>query len=141
MLVMGVPCQCFRNVLADCSAYVRPWVRIIRLSIGLENGTSLRMTEIIDELLPGHPAGVLAGPNLSREIISGRAAASVIAIPMQLSAYCRLVFVRRFCYIILAITLFSQYTYCVFLFLCLVLHIGRLDGRQYKDFTIQGEGV
>ncbi len=79
VLVMGVPCQCFRNVLADCSAYVRPWVPIISLSKGLENGTRLRMTEIIDELLPGHPAGVLAGPNLAREIISGQAAASVIA--------------------------------------------------------------
>jgi glycerol-3-phosphate dehydrogenase (NAD(P)+) len=29
--------------------------------------------------LPGHPAGVLTGPNLSREILAGHAAASVIA--------------------------------------------------------------
>ena len=39
----------------------------------------MRMTEIIDDVLPGHPAGVLTGPNLAREIMSGYAAASVIA--------------------------------------------------------------
>jgi len=37
------------------------------------------MTEIIQEVLPGHPVGVLSGPNLAREIMSGLAAASVIA--------------------------------------------------------------
>ena len=37
------------------------------------------MTELINEILPGHPAGVLTGPNLAREIMSGSAAASVIA--------------------------------------------------------------
>ena len=37
------------------------------------------MTEIIQEILPGHPAGVLTGPNLAGEIMGGQAAASVIA--------------------------------------------------------------
>jgi len=37
------------------------------------------MTEVIEEVLPGHPAGVLAGPNLAREIVQGYAAAAVIA--------------------------------------------------------------
>ncbi len=37
------------------------------------------MTEIIEEELPGHPAGVLTGPNLAKEIHSGQAAAAVIA--------------------------------------------------------------
>ena len=36
------------------------------------------MTEIVAEVLPGHPAGVLTGPNLAKEIMSGQAAASVI---------------------------------------------------------------
>ncbi|HTO56726.1 MAG TPA: NAD(P)H-dependent glycerol-3-phosphate dehydrogenase, partial [Pseudomonadales bacterium] len=31
------------------------------------------------EVLPGHPPGVLTGPNLAREILSGAAAASVLA--------------------------------------------------------------
>jgi glycerol-3-phosphate dehydrogenase (NAD(P)+) len=37
------------------------------------------MTEVIKELMPGHPAAALTGPNLAREIMGGQAAASVIA--------------------------------------------------------------
>jgi glycerol-3-phosphate dehydrogenase (NAD(P)+) len=37
------------------------------------------MTEVIDELLPGHPTGLLAGPNLAAEIMAGYAAAAVVA--------------------------------------------------------------
>ncbi len=49
------------------------------LTKGIEVGTLLRMTQIIEELLPGHPAASLTGPNLAREIMAGQAAASVIA--------------------------------------------------------------
>lgn len=46
----------------------------------------MRMTEIIEEIMPGHPAGVLTGPNLAKEIHSGKAAAAVISMvdkPLQ----------------------------------------------------------
>jgi glycerol-3-phosphate dehydrogenase (NAD(P)+) len=39
----------------------------------------MRMTEIVNEVMPGHPVGVLTGPNLAREIMAGQAAAGVIA--------------------------------------------------------------
>ena len=79
VLFMGVPAQTFRNTLTEVARYIRPWVPVISLSKGLEVGTLKRMTEIIEEILPGHPPGVLSGPNLAREIIAGSAAASVIA--------------------------------------------------------------
>jgi len=60
---------------------VRPWIPIVSLTKGLEQGTRMRPTEIISEVLPGHPAGVLSGPNLAREVLSGYAAAAVIAMP------------------------------------------------------------
>jgi len=49
------------------------------LAKGLETGTKMRMTQIIEEEMEGHPAGVLTGPNLAKEISVGKAAASVIA--------------------------------------------------------------
>jgi glycerol-3-phosphate dehydrogenase (NAD(P)+) len=79
VLVMGIPSQHFRSVLEEAREYIRPWVPVISLTKGLEAGTERRMTEIINEVLPGHPVGVLTGPNLAREIIAGQAAASVIA--------------------------------------------------------------
>ena len=79
VIVMGIPAQNFRKVLEEARPHIRPWVPIISLSKGLENGTKLRMTQIIEEVMPGHPVGVLTGPNLAKEIARGQAAASVIA--------------------------------------------------------------
>lgn len=79
VLVMGVPSNSFREVLKDIAPFLRPWVPIVSLTKGLERGSDLRMTEIIKSELPGHPVGVLTGPNLAREIMAGQAAASVIA--------------------------------------------------------------
>lgn len=79
VIIMGVPAQSFRGVLERAKPHIRPWVPIVSLSKGLERGTQMRMTEIIESIMPGHPAGVLTGPNLAREIMKGQAAASVIA--------------------------------------------------------------
>ena len=59
--------------------YIRPWVPIVSLSKGLEQGSRMRMTEVIESILPAHPVGILTGPNLAKEILQGQAAAAVIA--------------------------------------------------------------
>lgn len=79
VIVMGVPSQSLRKVLEEARPHIRPWVPIINLAKGLEMSTKMRMTEIIEELMPGHPVGVLTGPNLAKEIHFGKAAAAVIA--------------------------------------------------------------
>ena len=79
VLVMGVPSQGFRSALEQCAEHVRAWVPVLSLTKGLEQGSRLRMTQIINEVLPGHPAAVLTGPNLAKEILVGDAAAAVIA--------------------------------------------------------------
>ena len=79
VIVMGVPSQNLRSVLEEAKQHIRPRIPIVNLAKGLEISTKMRMTEIIEEILPGHPAGVLTGPNLAKEIHSGKAAAAVIA--------------------------------------------------------------
>ncbi len=79
LLVMGIPSQNFRTVLETAKKHIRPWIPIVSLSKGLEMGSKKRMTEVVEEVLPGHPVGVLTGPNLAKEIHSGQAAAAVIA--------------------------------------------------------------
>lgn len=79
IVVMGVPSHCMRSTLADLAPHVRPGAPVVSLAKGLEGGTHLRMTEVIAQELPGHPAGVLTGPNLAREVLAGHAAASVVA--------------------------------------------------------------
>ena len=79
VLVMGVPSHSFRGVLEEARRHLRPWVPVISLTKGLELASGKRMTELIEDVLPGHPVGVLTGPNLAREIMSGQAAASVLS--------------------------------------------------------------
>ena len=79
VLVVGVPSKAFRSTLTEAKNWVRPWIPVVSLTKGIEPDTLLRMTQIIEELLPGHPAAALSGPNVAREIMAGQAAASVIA--------------------------------------------------------------
>src|SRR2546429_519804 len=83
VLVMGVPSHGFRGVLEQVVSHARPWIPVVSLVKGLEQVTDRRMTEIVAEVLPGHPAGVLAGPNIAKEVMAGYAAAATIAMPDQ----------------------------------------------------------
>ena len=79
LLVVGVPSQNFRGALEAARPFLRPWVPVLSLAKGLEVGSRLRMSQIIEEVMPGHPVGALTGQNLAKEILAGQAAASVIA--------------------------------------------------------------
>ncbi|MEO6469777.1 MAG: NAD(P)H-dependent glycerol-3-phosphate dehydrogenase, partial [Acidimicrobiia bacterium] len=72
-----------REVLETAASAIGPDVPVLSLSKGVEQGTSLRMTEVIADVLSGHRAdriGVLTGPNLAREVALGQPTASVVAI-------------------------------------------------------------
>jgi glycerol-3-phosphate dehydrogenase (NAD(P)+) len=68
-----------RDTAKELAPFLRPWVPVVSLSKGLEQGSRLRMTQVLEAELPGHPCGVLTGPNLAKEILAGDAAATVIA--------------------------------------------------------------
>lgn len=83
LLVMGVPTGGFRSTCEIVAGNLRPWVPVVSLAKGFEPETKLRMTQIAEELLPGRPVGVLTGPNLAKEILSGHPAAAVVALTEQ----------------------------------------------------------
>jgi len=80
VVVMGVPSQHFREVLKAAAGFVRPWVPVVSLAKGLERVSLKRMSEVVLDVLPGHPVAVLTGPNLAKEILAGQPAASVVAV-------------------------------------------------------------
>jgi glycerol-3-phosphate dehydrogenase (NAD(P)+) len=95
VLVVGVPSHAFRSTLEAVAPYLHPWVPVVSLTKGLEQGSLLRMTEVVKEVLPGHPAAALTGPNLAKEIMAGQAAASVIATEdLDVAAALQKVFMR-----------------------------------------------
>jgi len=79
VLVMGVPSHGFRETLEQVATCLRPWVPVVSLTKGLEQGSRLRMSQVVHEVMPGHPVAVLTGPNLAKEILAGQAAAAVVA--------------------------------------------------------------
>jgi len=79
VVVVAVPSHGFRAVLAEAGPTIGAGVPVISLTKGVEQGSLARMTEIIAEIAPGHPHGVLTGPNLVGEIVAGHPTASVIA--------------------------------------------------------------
>jgi glycerol-3-phosphate dehydrogenase (NAD(P)+) len=83
LVIMAVPSHGFRAVLGDLAPSVTGGTPVISLTKGLEQGSHRRMTQVVSELLPESPAGVLTGPNLASEVIVGQPTASVVALADQ----------------------------------------------------------
>ena len=80
LVLMAVPSHGFREVLARAEPFIADATPVISLAKGVEQGSLKRMTEVIAEVAPGRPRGVLTGPNFAPEIMAGLPAATVVAI-------------------------------------------------------------
>jgi glycerol-3-phosphate dehydrogenase (NAD(P)+) len=81
-VVLAVPSHGLRGVLSEARGSVPSGVPVVSLAKGLESGSLKRMTEVVTEVLDGHPperVGVLTGPNLAAEVVAGMPTASVVA--------------------------------------------------------------
>lgn len=81
VVLMAVPSHGFRAVLEQLAPALADGAAVVSLAKGIEGGSHRRMSEIVAEVAPGHPAGVLTGPNLASEVARGHPAASVVALP------------------------------------------------------------
>jgi len=82
LVVLATPAQAAREVLSQAAPHWAPDASLLIGSKGLELATGLRMTQVAAETLGEGAAGrvaVLSGPNLSREIVAGLPATTVIA--------------------------------------------------------------
>ncbi len=78
---MAVPSHGFRGVLAEAAPFIPSGTPVVSLAKGVEQRSRLRMSEVVAEVAPGRPAGVLTGPNFAREILAGHPTATVLAMP------------------------------------------------------------
>jgi glycerol-3-phosphate dehydrogenase (NAD(P)+) len=83
LVVMATPSHGFRQVLTRALPYLAPGVPVVSLTKGMEQHTNKRMTEVVADVAPGHPVGVLTGPNLVQEIVAGHPTASVVAVSSE----------------------------------------------------------
>ncbi|QFU76054.1 NAD(P)H-dependent glycerol-3-phosphate dehydrogenase [Halioglobus maricola] len=89
LVFVAVPSGSFRTVVAELSGLVAPEAVIVSLTKGIEADGFKLMSQILREEMPGHPIGVLSGPNLAGEIARGHISGSVIA--SELPAVTRLI--------------------------------------------------
>lgn len=81
-VIIAVPSQTMRRNIRLVQSYLNGSMIIISAAKGLEMGSNKRMSQVIaEEITPRFWSNicVLSGPNLSREIIRGLPAASVVA--------------------------------------------------------------
>ncbi|MGB3828464.1 MAG: NAD(P)H-dependent glycerol-3-phosphate dehydrogenase [Ornithinimicrobium sp.] len=81
VVILAVPSQSLRANLLTWKAVLPPGALVVSLMKGIEVGTGLRMSQVIEEVGEVDPARivVVSGPNLSREIAAKQPAASVMA--------------------------------------------------------------
>ncbi len=79
LFVLAVPSAHVRATARRLARVLAPGTPILSVVKGIEDGTHLRMSEVVAEELPGRPIAALSGPNLAREIAAGKPAASVVA--------------------------------------------------------------
>jgi len=86
LVVLAVPSQSLRTNLAEWRPALRAAIdehdaTLLSLAKGIETGTLLRMSEVIDEVTGAgrERIAVLSGPNLAKEIAVGQPAATVVA--------------------------------------------------------------
>ena len=79
VIVIAVPTKFMRVVLQRFAEKFRPGPDMVSVAKGIEHDTLKRPSEIISELLPGSPIGVLSGPSHAEEVARSLPTAVVAA--------------------------------------------------------------
>jgi len=84
IVISAVPSQHVRTIYQKMGPHLAPGQRIVSATKGIEDGTFLRMTQVIGQVLADHSLdgsllGVLSGPSFAQEVAAGDPTAITIA--------------------------------------------------------------
>lgn len=71
VIVIGAPSQFVRPVVKSLLPYIRENQIILNIAKGIEIDSLKRMSEIVEEILPGNRYAVLSGPSHAEEVANG----------------------------------------------------------------------
>ncbi len=88
VVVLAVPAQSLRANLGSWTGHLSDGAVLVSLMKGIEQGTTLRMSEVAAEVagIPAQRVAVVSGPNLAREIALRQPAATTVACPDEQTA-------------------------------------------------------
>ena len=78
-LVVAVPSHCVRSACISISDFVAPEVPIVIGSKGVERGSLLLMSEVVQSVLPNNRIAVISGPGFAQEVARGLPTATTLA--------------------------------------------------------------
>jgi len=81
VIAFAVPSHHMRNIAAKVAPFLSPDACLVSLSKGVENGTLLRMTELLSNASPAHSLriAVLSGPTFASEVADGKPTGATVA--------------------------------------------------------------
>lgn len=78
IIFLCVPSWTLRGVLHSVHLHLKEGVPLIALSKGIEAETCKTTDTLLQDLVPGHPVGILAGPMIAEELIAGKPTTGII---------------------------------------------------------------
>ncbi len=78
-LLLVVPAQHLREACTRLEAHLQPGLPLVICAKGVEQGSHALMSQVVEQVLPGHPLAVLSGPNFAAEVAAGLPAATTLA--------------------------------------------------------------
>jgi glycerol-3-phosphate dehydrogenase (NAD(P)+) len=82
IVIIAVPSHFFRSVLLQMLPLLRPTMYFVNASKGIENGTLMRMSEVIEDVVKSSfvpKVAVISGPTFAPEVAHGEPTALVVA--------------------------------------------------------------
>ena len=83
LIFLAVPSSSFRTVVTEVLSVASKSAMLVSTTKGIEAGSFLLMSQVLTELAPHFPIGVLSGPNLAKEIAASQLTGTVIASPHE----------------------------------------------------------
>ena len=72
LVVSVMPSHHCRGLFTQMRPFLAPGMTVVSATKGIENGSNMRMTQVISEVIGGHfPMAVLSGPSFAREVARG----------------------------------------------------------------------
>lgn len=88
VVILAVPAQSLRENLQSWCAAIPPDALVVSVIKGIEQGTALRMSQVVEEVgqIPPDRVCVVSGPNLAREIAQRQPTATTVACASEQNA-------------------------------------------------------
>ncbi|SLN59060.1 Glycerol-3-phosphate dehydrogenase [NAD(P)+] [Aquimixticola soesokkakensis] len=80
-VLMVTPSQTLRDMAAQMRPHLGKAVPVALCAKGIERGTGLLLSEVVQQELPDHPVGAISGPTFARETALGYPTAATVAFP------------------------------------------------------------